>query len=172
MVAKKQVLVSLDTVFYDKVLTPLCLDVELAKVNLDRGHLRPRLRDSHRHRQRPDGKRVVSFPPSHWWDDWNRRDDGKFHGRNTRGGRYGKQLGRFAATPLNDRGNWRHGIPFGSSSKLSVVLEKFSTSVCSTLHSAATVENGTVKHDTVGIAESDTGEIGVPFFANVHGGTA
>ncbi|KAK3242916.1 hypothetical protein CYMTET_47416 [Cymbomonas tetramitiformis] len=36
MVAKKQLQASLDTVFFDKVLTPRRLDVELAKVDLER----------------------------------------------------------------------------------------------------------------------------------------
>ncbi|KAK3276859.1 hypothetical protein CYMTET_15103 [Cymbomonas tetramitiformis] len=34
------------------------------------------------------------------------KGDGKFHDCNARGGRFGKLLSRFAAKPLNDRGNW------------------------------------------------------------------
>ncbi|KAK3246963.1 hypothetical protein CYMTET_43529 [Cymbomonas tetramitiformis] len=64
--------------------------------------------DSHRHRQQPDGKRGVSFPPSRWRDERNRRDDGKFHGRDNRVGGYGGRRNyRFAANPLKTDGNWR-----------------------------------------------------------------
>ncbi|KAK3264075.1 hypothetical protein CYMTET_27163 [Cymbomonas tetramitiformis] len=274
MVAKKQLLAFLDTVFYDTVLTPLRLEVELAKVDLEDiyAHVlevwgnehgvsgRPKqtaaptptpttmlysggpdvqrlihefekqlegatstlvvlkvsfeerdeplsgFADSRRHRQQTDGKRGVSFPPSRWRDERNRTDDGKFHGRNTREGRYGKQLGRFAAKPLHDRGIWRqehykkdsaHSISFHVASN--AVVPEFArcppghyhaTANCPTddmaceerqfkqavggarevqhfpmLHfdSATTVEDDAVKHDAVGIAESETGEIGMPF---------
>ncbi|KAK3251336.1 hypothetical protein CYMTET_39318 [Cymbomonas tetramitiformis] len=45
--------------------------------------------DSRRHRQQTDGKRGVSLPPSRWRDERVEQEgnDGKFHGRNTRGGR-------------------------------------------------------------------------------------
>ncbi|KAK3266131.1 hypothetical protein CYMTET_25234 [Cymbomonas tetramitiformis] len=175
MVAKKQLLASLDPIMYDKVTTPLRLDVDLAKVDLediyahileiwesenDAGRvkqLKPSLptspamlysggvdvktlilefekqletatltlmtlkdsitkddgplsgfADSHRHRQQTDGKRGVSFPPSRWRDERNRRGDGKFHGRDNRVGGYGGRKNyRFAANPLKGDGNWR-----------------------------------------------------------------
>ncbi|KAK3238320.1 hypothetical protein CYMTET_51658 [Cymbomonas tetramitiformis] len=174
MVAKKQLLASLDPVMYDKVTTPLRLDVDLAKVDLEDiyAHIleiwesehgvgrakQPKpspptspamlysgdvnvkdlimefekqleaatstlvaLKDSvtkgdeplsgfvdssRRHPQR-DGKRGVSFPPSRWRDERNRRDDGKFHGRDNRVGGYGGRKNfRFAASPLKTDGNW------------------------------------------------------------------
>ncbi|KAK3235780.1 hypothetical protein CYMTET_54044 [Cymbomonas tetramitiformis] len=174
MVAKKQLLASLDPIMYDKVTTPLRLDVDLAKVDLEDiyAHIleiwesengvgrakQPKpspptsptmlysggidvkglimefekqleaaastlvtlkdsiakddeplsgFADSHRHRQQPDGKRGVSFPPSRWRDERNRRDDGKFHGRSNRVGGYGARKSfRFAASPLKTDGNW------------------------------------------------------------------
>ncbi|KAK3235093.1 hypothetical protein CYMTET_54684 [Cymbomonas tetramitiformis] len=178
MVAKKQLLASLDPIMYDKVATPLRLDVDLAKVDLEdiyahileiwenehgSGRVKQHkpvlpssppallysgdvnvkdlimefekqleiatstlmtLKDSvfsvtksdeplsgfvdssRRHLQR-DGKRGVSFPPSRWRDERNRRDDGKFHGRDNRVGTYGRKHFRFAAHPLKGDGNWR-----------------------------------------------------------------
>ncbi|KAK3287626.1 hypothetical protein CYMTET_4870 [Cymbomonas tetramitiformis] len=174
MVAKKQLLASLDPIMYDKVFTPLRLDVDLAKVDLEDIYahileiwesengagrvkqLKPSLPtspallysgdvnvkdliaefekqlevatstlmtlkdsvtksdeplsgfvdSSRRHLQR-DGKRGVSFPPSRWRDERNRRDDGKFHGRDNRVGAYGRKHFRFAAHPLKGGGNWR-----------------------------------------------------------------
>ncbi|KAK3268456.1 hypothetical protein CYMTET_23046 [Cymbomonas tetramitiformis] len=147
MMAKKQLLASLDPIMYDKVTTPLRLDVELAKPSLPTSPtmlysggvdvktlilefekqlesatstlvalkdsvtkgdepLSGFVDSSRRHPQR-DGKRGVSFPPSRWRDERNRRDDGKFHGRDNRVGGYGGRKGfRFAASPLKTDGNW------------------------------------------------------------------
>ncbi|KAK3243162.1 hypothetical protein CYMTET_47166 [Cymbomonas tetramitiformis] len=163
MMAKKQLLASLDPEFYDKVITPLRLDVELAKVELediyahileiwdanagrnkhvpfvDKSNVlysglpsdvdvKALIKDFQFHIDaannvlatlsdenasdepttrwpapstgKPSGKPGVHFPPSSWRDRQNRREDGKYHGRQR------QMKHRFAASPLPKGGNW------------------------------------------------------------------
>ncbi|KAK3238998.1 hypothetical protein CYMTET_51037 [Cymbomonas tetramitiformis] len=156
-------LASLDTDFYDKVITTLRLDVELAKVELEDilahilevweanagrvkhvpfvdksnvlysglpsdvdvkaliknfqyhidaankvlaalsdedAHDEPTTRWQAPDTGKPTGKPGVHFPPSSWRDRRNRREDGKYHGRQ----RQWKH--RFAASTLPKGGNW------------------------------------------------------------------
>ncbi|KAK3276113.1 hypothetical protein CYMTET_15795 [Cymbomonas tetramitiformis] len=79
--------------------------------------------DSAPPRDRDAGRGTgVHFPPSRWRDDQNRRDDGKFHGRNNRGPR---KHDRFAAKPLDKGGSWSQSRKhFGAHSFSFHVLSK------------------------------------------------
>ncbi|KAK3247963.1 hypothetical protein CYMTET_42553 [Cymbomonas tetramitiformis] len=167
--AKRQLLSSLDTDFYNEVVTPLRLDTELDKISIEEIYTHicevwwcanpdgPKARhpvlpplsaaysgdhethqdfvaefdrvlrealsllDSLRQSERPaervsvpkfppprrdlhskHGRTGVSFPPSKWRDNANRRD-GKFHGRSKHGH-------RFAAPPFPRHGNYSQDL--------------------------------------------------------------
>ncbi|KAK3238176.1 hypothetical protein CYMTET_51797 [Cymbomonas tetramitiformis] len=123
MMAKKQLLASLDTEFYDKVITPLRLDVELAKVDLEDIYAHVlEIWDANagkrKHVPLTDKNILYSGQPSDVdvkalirefqfhidAANKNRRVDGKFHGRRR------DLKHRFAASPLPKDGNWPQGV--------------------------------------------------------------